>query len=248
MKTNQLTANMDTSPLAKELLSYGSAFDLRSDTMLNNREALRPAPLSQAQPGKDFLEAQPLVANGERSQFDQTGNQTQQPNINQTPLTQTNQQALIWQNCALLLQNCQTIKNIAAKLGIAVTNDPDPSGKNLLEVKQQLGWQNQSILINIGKNLGVLTPTLSIPDDTDIVTQNHLLLLGNGLIVWALASSLRINMSPTQPLSGSIIEQNHQLLLANLNGLEAIAYKLGATPAPNQSEAGLSNIFVKRIV
>jgi hypothetical protein len=86
-------------------------------------------------------------------------------------------------------------------------------------------------LIGIAKKLGVLIPSLPNAGGSDLVTQNHLLLLGNKLIFWAIASSLRINIPVAEPLHGSIIEQDYQLLLANQKILEAIARQLGATAA-----------------
>lgn len=164
--------------------------------------------------------------------FGQTASTQVKHSINQMLPAQTNEQALIWQNCTLLLQNCQKVRNIAAKVGIEPGNDPVFASKNLLEVKQQLSWKNRSILIGIAKKFGVLMPTLPNTSGSDLVTQNHLLLLGNGLLLWAIASSLGIKIPAAEQLSGSIIEQNHQLLLANQKAIDAIATKLGATAAP----------------
>ena len=146
-----------------------------------------------------------------------------QTNINQTPPALANEQELSEKNCVLLLQNCLIMEQIAAKIGVEVSNNS--------EVKQQLICETRSILIGIAQKLGVLIPSLPNGGGSDLVTQNHLLLLGNRLIVWAIASSLRINIPVGEILHGNIFEQNYQLLLANQKILEAIALQLGATPA-----------------
>ncbi|MFB2976646.1 hypothetical protein [Microseira sp. BLCC-F43] len=154
-----------------------------------------------------------------------------QTSINKTLPALGNEQERIGKNCVLLWQNTQILENIAAKIGIQVSNHPFAADSDLLEVKQQLIWQTRSILIGIAKKLGVLIPSLPNAGGSDLVTQNHLLLLGNKLIFWAIASSLRINIPVAEPLHGSIIEQDYQLLLANQKILEAIARQLGATAA-----------------
>ena len=154
-----------------------------------------------------------------------------QTSINQTLPAQANEQELLGKNCVMLLQNCLILEKIAAKIGIEVSNNTVTSESNLFDVKQQLSWETRSILIGIAQKLGVLIPSLPNACGSDLVTQNHLLLLGNRLILWAIASSLRINIPVAEPLHGSIFEQNYQLLLANQNTLEAIASQLGATAA-----------------
>ncbi len=158
------------------------------------------------------------------------GDALTQTSLNQTLPAQTNEQELSGKNCLLLLQNNQILQSIAAKIGIPVTNNPFAADRELLEMKQPI-WQTRSILIGIAQNLGVLIPNLPNVGGSDLVTQNHLLVLGNKLILRAIASSLRINIPRVEPLHGSVVEQNNQLLLASQKILYAIALQLGATVA-----------------
>ena len=165
-----------------------------------------------------------------RTELLSQGDALTQTSLNQTLPAQANEQELIGKNCLLLLQNNQILQSIAAKIGIPVTNNPFAADSDLLEMKQLI-WQTRYILIGIAQNLGVLIPNLPNAGGSDLVTQNHLLVLGNKLILWAIASSLRVNIPLAEPLHGSVFEQNYQMLLASQKILYAIALQLGATVA-----------------
>ena len=86
--------------------------------------------------------------------FGSTGEFVQPPAGNNIIVAQANEQAIIQENRALLLQNRQTAKNIATKLGAAVSNDAAPSGSNALQVNQQLILQNRATFTSIAQKVG----------------------------------------------------------------------------------------------
>jgi hypothetical protein len=155
----------------------------------------------------------------------------QPPAANNTIVSQANEQTLIQQNRDLLLKNGQTAKNIAAKLGAAVSKDAAPSGSNPLQVNQQLILQNRAIFTSIATKVGATVPSVAGPGSGDLAAQNHQLLLGNRQIVRAIAEKLGVKLPAPPELSGSMVQKNNALLQANRNALGAIAGKVGATVA-----------------
>ncbi len=171
---------------------------------------------------------------GSVSAIAQASNIQAQSGVNSTLIAQAGDQALIGQNRGLLLQNGQTARNIAAKVGAPVSNSGTPSGGNPLQVNQQLILQNRATFISIAKKVGATVPNVDGPGGGDLATQNHQLLLGNRQIVRAIAQKLGVQLPAPPQLSGSMVQQNNQLLLGNRNALQAIAGKVGAAVAPAQ--------------
>ncbi|TAG75609.1 MAG: hypothetical protein EAZ23_02560 [Oscillatoriales cyanobacterium] len=147
-----------------------------------------------------------------------SGQLVQPPTINNTIITQANEQTLIQQNRDLLVKNGQTAKNIAAKVGAAASKDAAPSGSNPLQVNQQLILQNRAIFTSIATKVGATVPSVK-------------LLLGNRQIVRAIAEKLGVKLPAPPELSGSMVQKNNTLLQGNGKALAAIAAKVGATVA-----------------
>ena len=139
----------------------------------------------------------------------------------------------------MLLRNYQTAIDIAAKVKVSLGNDVVLSDTHSFQISQQLILQHRALYISIANKLEVVIPIVPEIGGRDLTTQNHLLLLGNRLIVWAIAQKLQLPMLPFPQLNGSMMEQNHQLLLGNQNTLKAIVAQIGAIATWPQSPSAI---------
>jgi hypothetical protein len=156
------------------------------------------------------------------------GHTSKQPSISQGLTRQIQEQALISQTFALLLQNWQITRKIAAKVGIKLGDYTIPTGPNPFSLNQHLILHNRVILIKIANKLGTMVPILPKSEGQDGITQDYLMLLGNRRIVKAIGLQLNLEMPPLSPLIGTIYEQNCQLVAATHSMLEAILVQVEA--------------------
>jgi hypothetical protein len=93
------------------------------------------------------------------------------------------------QNQVLILQNQETFKAIAAKVGATVPTLAPIAGASSAEKNHKLLLQNKSIVVAVMKKLGI--PLAPPPELTGtFVDKNHTLLIGNGKALAKIAAKL----------------------------------------------------------
>jgi hypothetical protein len=142
--------------------------------------------------------------------------------IGQTFKLEFTERGLSSQKFALLLQNCQLTRKIAAKVGIQLSDYAIPTNPNPFYVNQHLILLNRTMLIKIASNLGTMVPVLPQLEMDDAIAKNHLLLLGNRRIIKAIALRLNIGIPGLSLRTGTISEQNYQIIAATQIVLKAI--------------------------
>jgi hypothetical protein len=95
------------------------------------------------------------------------------------------------QNQVLILQNQETFKGIAEKVGATVPSLAKPSGGDIAEQNHNLLLQNRQIVVAIAQKIGV---TLAAPPELtgSFVEKNHKLLLGNKASLTKIGEKLNV--------------------------------------------------------
>ena len=95
------------------------------------------------------------------------------------------------QNQVLILQNQETFKAIAEKVGATVPALSKPGGSDVAEQNHNLLLQNRQIVVAIASKIGV---TLAAPPSLSgsFAEKNHTLLLGNKASLTKIAEKLGV--------------------------------------------------------
>ncbi len=108
-----------------------------------------------------------------------------------SPLKVPTSGAPLKQNESLILQNQETFKAIAKKVGATIPGLPSASASDQAEKNHQLLLQNRTIVVAILKKLGI--PPAPPPTLTGtFVDKNHTLLVGNGKALSKIAAKLGV--------------------------------------------------------
>jgi hypothetical protein len=106
-----------------------------------------------------------------------------------SPLKIPTSGAPLKQNESLILQNQETFKAIAKKVGATVPSLPGASGADQAEKNHKLLLQNRSIIVAVLKKLGI--PPAPAPELTGtFVDKNNTLLVANGKALAKIAAKL----------------------------------------------------------
>ena len=157
----------------------------------------------------------------------------QQPSSERLLLAQaTNQAALIAENAGLLTANTALAVKILAKAGgKPPMQTPIPANAAPLVKNQLRILNNRLIFLAIATAVKATVPAIPPRSTTtDVALQNASLLIGNRVIVRAIAMKLGVTLAPPITPIGSGPQQVNTLLKGNRSGLLLLAAKLGVTP------------------